>query len=90
MKRDFVQSIKEILILQLQNLEKHNPSEVLNSEVFKDNYAEPADQASVDIEQDLLIKKIARIDCLKREIEAALVRIADGSYGICDTCAEFN
>ena len=55
-----------------------------NNEVF----ADPADRATAESDRSFTLRIRDRERRLIRKIQAALQRIDDGSYGICDDCGE--
>ena len=55
-----------------------------NNEVF----ADPADRATVESDRSFTLRIRDRERRLIKKIQAALERIEDGSYGICDDCGE--
>lgn len=49
---------------------------------------DPSDRATFEEGRDYLIRLRSRESRLIRKINEALERIADGSYGICETCGQ--
>ena len=49
---------------------------------------DPGDEAIADLLSDLDNAEVARDMRTVRDLEAALARIADGSYGVCADCGE--
>ena len=56
--------------------------------VNSDDRPDELDQASVDVEQSMRIRQRNREILFQRKIMAALKRIEEGSYGLCETCEE--
>jgi len=51
-------------------------------------FADPADRATAESDRSFTLRIRDRERRLIRKIQAALQRIDDGSYGICDDCGE--
>jgi DnaK suppressor protein len=56
------------------------------SEESRDRFADPTDQAAVELDRSRLLRFRDRERKLIRKIEIALLRIEEGSYGSCDSC----
>ena len=54
----------------------------------KENFPEPADRAALESERNATLRIRDRERKLISKIEAALQRIDDGIYGVCETCGE--
>ena len=57
-------------------------------EISAERSAESAEDASVDIERELASIALTRDSELLREIEAALIRVKEGSFGTCANCGK--
>jgi RNA polymerase-binding transcription factor len=53
-----------------------------------DRVADSGEQSFADLLADVDLAEISRDVAEFRDIEAALLRLADGSYGLCVSCAE--
>ncbi len=51
-------------------------------------FPDPADRATVESERNLTLRIRDRERKLRNKIEAALERIEDGSFGICEVCGD--
>ena len=51
-------------------------------------FADPADRATAESDRSFTLRIRDRERRLIRKIQAALQRIDDGSYGVCDDCGE--
>jgi DnaK suppressor protein len=54
----------------------------------KDNFPEPADRAALESDRNATLRIRDRERKLLSKIEAALERIGEGTYGICEECGE--
>lgn len=54
----------------------------------KENFPEPADRAALESERNATLRIRDRERKLISKIEAALQRIEDGIYGVCESCSE--
>ena len=54
----------------------------------KENFPEPADRAAVESERNAILRIRDRERKLIAKIDAALERIEDGTYGVCEQCGE--
>ena len=54
----------------------------------KENFPEPADRAALESDRNATLRIRDRERKLISKIEAALQRIEDGIYGICESCGE--
>ena len=53
-----------------------------------ENTAETCEQVVLAAERELAVVALDRNSRLMREVQAALVRIEDGTYGVCESCGE--
>ncbi len=54
----------------------------------KENYPDLSDQASAESEQNFVLRLKDREQKLLKKIDEALDKIANNTYGICDSCGE--
>jgi len=54
----------------------------------KENFPDPADRASLESDRNATLRIRDRERKLIAKIDAALARITDGSYGLCEDCGE--
>ena len=54
----------------------------------REDLLDSGDVATVELNQSFTIRLREREEKLLKKIEAALARIGDGSYGICEDCGE--
>ena len=55
-------------------------------ELLIENLADPIDRLKSSTDRELVIERLDQQTRLIREIQSALVRIEDGSYGFCESC----
>ncbi len=78
----------DVLNNQLNSLLERSGFEL--SELVSQNgkEIEELDRASADIDQSLRLRFRSRESRLIKKIQAALVKIQDNTYGICESCGE--
>jgi DnaK suppressor protein len=54
----------------------------------KENFPEPVDRAALESDRNATLRIRDRERKLIAKIDAALERIADGTYGVCEECGE--
>ncbi len=54
----------------------------------KDNYPDPTDRAAMESDRNFLLRIRDRERKLIQKIREALMRIDEGSFGICEVCGE--
>ncbi|MBI4516480.1 MAG: RNA polymerase-binding protein DksA [Deltaproteobacteria bacterium] len=54
----------------------------------KENFPDPTDRASLESDRNALLRIRDRERKLIAKIDEALQRIADGTYGLCESCGE--
>jgi DnaK suppressor protein len=55
-------------------------------ELLIENLADPIDRLKSSTDRELAIERLDQRTRLVREIQSALVRIEEGSYGFCESC----
>ncbi len=70
----------------LQDIEEKGKQTLEEMSDFAGIYPDPADRASVESEQFFALRLRDRERKLKAKIRAALERIENGTYGICEEC----
>ena len=74
--------------LQQQRNELRNSIEFYRGDLHVEKNADPMDQITAEANREESGREITRKVTALHEVEAALERIADGSYGICTDCDE--
>ncbi|MBZ2171391.1 MAG: RNA polymerase-binding protein DksA [Desulfovibrio sp.] len=83
--------IEYFRVLLTQMLEEATQKGDLTLEDMTDNnevFADPADRATMESDRAFTLRIRDRERRLIKKIQAALGRIEDGSFGICDECGE--
>ena len=60
----------------------------LREEVRIERLADPLDRVVSNTGREIAIRRLDRLTHEIREVQAALVKIANGSYGVCEGCEE--
>ena len=84
----FLESQKELLLQMKQEVLNKLAAQTEDLEVSPDQTVEDGDQAQTYLNQNVSFGLRERDIVRLREIEAALYRIDDGSYGICEETEE--
>lgn len=88
MDRDQLAYFKLTLGERLQELISEAAKTVSGMTDDKENLPDPTDRASVEWDQNFMLRIRDRERKLISKIQKAMARIEDGSYGICDACGE--
>ena len=83
-----LKSFKEMLWARRQELLSDAERTVSGMTDTKENFPEPADRAAVESDRNATLRIRDRERKLIAKIDAALQRIEDGGYGICEECGE--
>jgi len=86
---DILEKLKKSLLDKKKNLEdeeKNLVSEDVSLESTEEHSAEEEDQALVDSERDRNDSTIRLIEESMKEVDGALKKIKDGTYGLCEKC----
>ncbi len=82
------ETFREILKKMKQDILAQGEDTIENMTEEKAMYADPADRASAESDRAFTLRLRDRDRKLIRKIDAALDRIEDGTYGICEECGE--
>ncbi|WP_322787305.1 RNA polymerase-binding protein DksA [Desulfobacula phenolica] len=88
MEKDQIKYFKTVLTLRLDELINHaghTMSELVSQSIQEIGYI---DRACVDTDQTLKLRIRSRESQLIKKIRAALDRVENNSYGICESCGE--
>lgn len=83
--------LKNILTTHLNELMSHAAETVSAMTTPKENFpdpAGPAERAKIDTERDFMLRIRRRERHLAGKIRKALLRIENGTFGICEKCEE--
>lgn len=72
----------------LNDIEKKGKETLSDMTGDAENFADPADRASHESDRSFTLRLRDRERKLIRKVQAALNRIEDGSYGICEECGD--
>ncbi len=80
---------KKILLAQLREHAPHiREDQAAALELSDDGVKDPADSSVIDVNQEIALKLGERESQLVADIDQALLRIKEGSYGICARCGK--
>jgi DnaK suppressor protein len=88
MRQKDIEHFKKILTNQLKKLLIHAGDAVSGMTTPKENIPDPADRATIDTERNFMLLIRDRERQLAVKISKALLRIENGTFGICDNCEE--
>ena len=83
-----IEHFKKILTNQLKELLSHADNTVSAMITPNENLPDPADRATIDTDRDFVLLIRNRERQLAIKISNALLRIENGTFGICDKCEE--
>jgi len=79
---------RKLLASMLEEAQQKGDSTLEELTDSNEVFADPADRATAESDRSFTLRIRDRERRLIRKIQAALQRIDDGSYGICDECGE--
>jgi len=79
---------RKLLALMLEEAQQKGDSTLEELTDSNEVFADPADRATAESDRSFTLRIRDRERRLIRKIQAALQRIEDGSYGICEECGE--
>lgn len=79
---------KTLLNQRLEDLISHADTTVTGMTVPKDNFADPTDRASHEADRNFELRIRDREHKLIKKIKQALMRIENGTFGVCEGCGE--
>jgi len=88
MNQEDLQYFKDELYSMLNEIQEKGQSTLENMSDGHEQYADPADRASMESDQFFTLRLRDRDRKLVNKIKEALERIEDGTYGICEGCGE--
>lgn len=89
MEKDRLEHFRKLLNGKLEELLSGAGKAVTGmSESKDDNFPDPTDRASHETDRNFLLRVKDRERRLISKVQEAIVRIDDGTYGICDQCGE--
>ncbi len=88
MKKKDVEFFKEHLSKRLEDLLDQADDTVSGMTVTKENFPDPTDRASHEANRNFMLRIRDREHKLIKKIKKALLRIENGTFGICEQCEE--
>jgi DnaK suppressor protein len=88
MNQEDLQFFRDKLYEMLNEIQEKGQSTIENMSDGHEQYADPADRASLESDQYFTLRLRDRDRKLVNKINEALERIEDGTYGICEGCGE--
>lgn len=88
MKKEDLDYFKTLLTERLNELLSHADSTVTGMTQPKENFADPTDRASHEAERSFELRIRDREHKLIKKIKGALMRIENGTFGLCEKCDE--
>jgi DnaK suppressor protein len=79
---------RELLTNRLENLLNQADDTVSGMTVPKENFPDPTDRATLESDRNFMLRIRDREHKLIKKIKKALLRIEEGTFGICDKCGE--
>jgi DnaK suppressor protein len=89
MEQALLDKYKKILLQQRQEIISHAEATVSSMMLAQaENYPDPADRASMETDRSFNLRLRERERHLLKKIDAALDRIDNGEYGVCEQCGD--
>lgn len=89
MEKDKLEHFRKLLNGKLEELLSEAGKAVSGmSESIDDNFPDPTDRASHETDRNFLLRVKDRERRLISKVQEAIVRIDDGTFGVCDQCGE--
>ena len=88
MKKERLAYFKELLTERLEVLLNEAEKTVTGMTNDKNTFPDPTDRANLETDRNFLLRIRDRERKLILKIQAALARIEDGTFGICEECGE--
>jgi DnaK suppressor protein len=82
-----LQNIKQALVMQ-RNILLNEAEEALNLLPGQTIFPDMGDQASAEIDRSFMLRLRGREQRLLKKIEAAIDKIDNGTFGVCEACGE--
>jgi DnaK suppressor protein len=88
MQKKSKENFKKHLTERLEDLLNQAGDTVSGMTETKENFPDPADRAALEADRNFMLRIRDREAKLIKKIKAALERIENGTYGICESCGE--
>lgn len=83
-----VEFFRKLLTQMLEEAQQKGDSTLEEMTDSNEVFADPADRATAESDRSFTLRIRDRERRLIRKIQAALTRIDDGTYGVCEECGE--
>lgn len=88
MEQNELEFFRKTLTAMLEDAQQKGDSTIEELNDSNEVFADPADRATAESDRSFTLRIRDRERRLIRKIQAALQRLEDGSYGICEECGE--
>ncbi len=88
MKKKDIEDFKEHLSERLEDLLNQAGDTVTGMTESKENFPDPTDRAALEADRNFMLRIRDREAKLIKKIKAALERIENDTFGICESCGE--
>ena len=88
MEQKDIEHFKKILTNQLKELSIHAGDTVSGMTTARENFPDPADRSKIETDRNFMLRIRDRERQLAGKIRKALLRIENGTFGICEKCEE--
>lgn len=88
MKKETIEYFKELLTNRLEDLLNQADHTVSGMTAQKENFPDPTDRASLESDRNFMLRIRDREHKLIKKIKKTLLRIEEGTFGICDKCGD--
>ena len=88
MQKKSKENFKKHLTERLEDLLNQAGDTVSGMTETKENFPDPADRAALEADRNFMLRIRDREAKLIKKIKAALERIENNTYGICESCGE--
>ena len=88
MQKKSKENFKKHLTQRLEDLLNQAGDTVSGMTETKENFPDPADRAALEADRNFMLRIRDREAKLIKKIKAALERIENDTYGICESCGE--
>ncbi|MDR2198354.1 MAG: RNA polymerase-binding protein DksA [Deltaproteobacteria bacterium] len=88
MEQASLDKYKQLLLAQRQEIIDNAEATVTDMLSQAENYPDPTDRASMETDRSFNLRLRERERHLLKKIDAALERITNGSFGVCEHCGE--
>ncbi|MDR3359022.1 MAG: RNA polymerase-binding protein DksA [Desulfovibrio sp.] len=88
MNHDDLEFFRSLLTKMLEEAQQKGDSTLEDMTDSNEVFADPADRATAESDRAFTLRIRDRERRLIRKIQAALQRIDDGTYGVCEDCGE--